>query len=289
MPRPDRFSLLFVVVSTLAVAGRYFGLIPEGTAVVLVALGGVVWTRPLPRGAVPWSRHALLGGLALLAVAQVRPAPILGHALTAAGCAAIGAGVLARSGRPRGAATWVAAGLALLVIAGAVVEIRDPIVMPWEVAPDMTIRTAAAVGPVVAVIVVGSAVVAALARGGELRWAGVGLVPVLVLALSVLPALLSEDGLGPRPSPAIPRVETPVPAVPWAAPPGSAVPWAAPPVPEIPAPAGTAGGISTYTGVFVRTVGDEAAGTTDPGAAFRTAMLLLGLAALTTSLFPYRV
>ncbi|MEV7624834.1 hypothetical protein [Actinoplanes sp. NPDC089786] len=270
--------------------------VPYSGAAAGNALAGLIWSRPLPRAAAWWTKPALLAGLALLAAVIDLPdrSGYYAEGLTTAACALLASGVLGRARLGR----WAKLGaglIAVLIVLVARDIARNPMVMPWEAAPDTTARLVAVVVPAFAVVLAGAAAIAAFSSPGGLRWAGLGLLPVLVPGFGVLPALTAEDRFAPKDVPGYfdeyaiavtlrplnlaeaergfdagagpgalgsiqgPRLRSPAPAVeeePWS--PAKAV---AQELLEI---------------------------KTDLGAALRTGVILLGLAAMATARFPYR-
>jgi hypothetical protein len=301
----DGCSRLFLAAFAAYVIGRYLGrtVIPLSGSIAAIALSGLILSRPLPRDAAPWTRYPLVAGLAMLAEVLALPdrSGVFAEALTAATCAAIGIGVLGRAGRLRRWSNLPAVVFAVLVIAVTGYVVRHPLVLFNQAPPDLTARAAAAIFPAIVVIMIGFVVNAALTTRGELRWAGAGLVPVLVLAITVLPALLAEDRLSAHPLGAdrrdqaalysiderelavlpsvddrtvlqavvvLPRIEAP-PYRPWER--------------ELPEPQITSN--APPASAVQDEIGDRG---TDVTAAVESALLLIGLAAIATALFPYR-
>jgi hypothetical protein len=291
--RLDGCSRLFLVALAVYLTGRYLGrpLIPYSGSVAVTALGALIWTRPLPRDAVPWSRYPLVAGLALLAGALALPDALV---LTATAYAAIGLGVLARAAPLRRWSNLPSVVFALFVIGAAVALVRAPLGLARRVPPDVLSRAGAVMLPVVVLIVLGFAVNAALTSGVALRWAGAGLVPVLALAIPILPAVLAAGRFAPPPLPddqvasyfaqeAARRpvlalhdpaeVELPEVALSQLRP----LPLPAPTRQDPPPISAVRSAIQQIREVNV-----------DPEAALESEFLFLGLAAIATALFPYR-
>lgn len=294
MRRLDGCSRLFLAAFAAYVIGRYLGrtVIPLSGSIAVIALAGMIWSRPLPRDAAPWTRYPLLAGLAMLAVVLALPdrSGVLAEALTAGTCAAIGIGVLGRAGRLRRWSNLPAVGFAVLVIVVTGYAVQGPRDLFSQAPPDLAARAAAAIFPATVVIMIGLTVNAALTTRGDLRWAGAGLLPVLVLAISMWPVLLAEDRFnthldhryqevlyrGDDHDQAVHDLIAAVPPSPWQKERSEtlitsyaiAVHRDASPAPE---------------------VQDETpGGGTDAPAAVESALLLIGLAAIATALFPYR-
>jgi hypothetical protein len=277
--RLDGLSRLFLIAVVAYVTGRWFDrtLVPLSGPVAVLALAGLVWARPLPRAAPPWTKVPLVAGLALLAVALARPDGdgLFTDGLTAAACAGIGTGVLGRAGRLVRWGILPAAGFAALVIVAGVGIAWHPEVAEWEPQPNLYARTAIAIALATVLAVVGFAVNAALISRRAIRWAGAGLLPVLVLAWPLMPSVLAE----PRSRAVYVTIVVATPEM------------------EERALAGTTNvdpdqesrseGLS---GELVTVAPPEPVSQirTDPAAALGSALLLIGLAAIATTLFPYR-
>jgi hypothetical protein len=273
------------------VAGRWLDrtLVPLCGPVAVLALAGMAWARPLPRGVARWTKGPLVAGLVLLALVMARPLydGLLDESLTALACAGVGAGVLGRAGRLVRWGMLPAAGFAVLVLMAAVDIARHPDVMDSESLPDLAARMSAALVLAVVPIVVGLAVNAALISRRGWRRAGVGLLPVLVVALPLVPSVLAEERFSARPHydsifAATPEMEDralddtdltfTVTTDRLPDPPAQPLGTTFDPEPpqETPAPL------------------PDSEIPTDPWTGFASGILLIGLAALTRSLFPYR-
>jgi len=195
-PGPDAFSRIFLIGAVLHVAGLYLDrtLIPGSGAIAVLALAGLVWSRPLPPGAYRWTRTTVVAGLGLLALVADRPdiGGRLEGGIVAAGCALVGAGVLGRVDRlirPAGVpAVTIPAGL-LVALSHLTVAAT---VLLWPDAADLARGAAVMILPVLGVLLVVVAAITALTTRGGLRWAGAGLLPLVVLALSAPSTMLAD-------------------------------------------------------------------------------------------------
>ena len=195
-PGLDAFSRIFLIAAMAEVAGLFLGrtLIPGSGAIAVLALAGLVWSRPLPPGAYPWTRTTVVAGLGLLALVADRPdigGPLEGG-IVAAGCALIGAGVLGRVDRlirPAGVpAVTIPAGLLVAMFHLTVAAT----VLTWPDAADLPRGAAVMILPVLGGLLVVVAAITALATRGGIRWAGAGLLPLVVLALSAPSTMLND-------------------------------------------------------------------------------------------------
>jgi hypothetical protein len=276
---------VFLSASGVYVADLYLSdnPLPYTGSIAVVALAGLTWSRPLPRDAAPWTRHALLSGLALLAwvLTLGEREDLFTEALTASACAAIGLGVLGRTARLRRWANLPTIVFTVLVIAVTATQVGHRGL--FDGPPDIPARASAAFFPAMTVIMLGLATNAALTSRGALRWAGAGLIPLLVLAFNVLPAVLADDRFAPPPRD-FPPVDVSIfisrePLQAYVDPVLTLRDISAYPEPTVePTP------VEVVAGAPV----DDIRVTPHPGPAFGAAFLLLGLAAIATSLFPYR-
>jgi hypothetical protein len=295
--RLDGLSRLFLIAVVVYVTGRCLDhpLIPWSGSAAVIALAGLVWARPLPRGAARWTRIPLVAGLALLAFVLCPPglSGLFREAVQGTAYAAIAVGVLGRAGRLIRWGNLPAAGFAVLVTVAAVGIARHPDVLPWQVAPDLNARTYAALTPALVLITVGFAVNAALVSRRALRWAAAGLLPVLVLALSLLPAVLGEERFSPqaRPEPAA-RFDFTVTSEPESPVLRNGTAPSYPPRPLLIVPELELPPIGTPPAIAAppqpSPIEKAVSARYDLHAALSSGLLLIGLDAVVTTLFPYR-
>ncbi|ROP32430.1 hypothetical protein EDD30_5370 [Couchioplanes caeruleus] len=209
----------FFAAAGLQIAALFLDrrLVPYCGTFAMAGLLAMALTSPNPAGTRRWTRHAAVGGLALLTLTAFLSdiyaagygwpvafaggdggAAMLEPMVVAVGGAALAAAVLGRAG-PLIRWRHVPAGLfALVLLVWIGDEALQPSVSDWEVPADVRVRFMVLIPIGLVIAALGLAINAGLVSRGGLRSAAAGLGVVTALALSGLSAVESNELLAPR-------------------------------------------------------------------------------------------